>query len=82
MAEIDDKVVARLLADPFADQQIAAEMRAVVGVRYVCATAGCDWWGYSFVPEELCPRCGHMPIDRWAEHARAVRDYDKQGWIG
>ena len=58
--------------DPFGEPAIAEEMRQLLGIRYVCATLGCDWWGYTLIPEELCPRCGHMPVDRWKEHARAI----------
>lgn len=64
------------MTDPFQEPAVAAEMRAVVGVRYVCATLNCDWWGYAFHPDELCPKCGRMPIDRWVEHAKRVMAED------
>jgi hypothetical protein len=71
----EEKMMSKL--DPFADPEIAEEMRQMVGVRFVCATVGCDWFGNSFVEDELCPKCGHMPVDRWAAHVRAIiRTYE------
>jgi hypothetical protein len=60
--------------DPFDDPDMSAEMVELLGVRYVCSTIDCDWFGYKFNRDELCPKCGRMPIDRWAEHARHIKE--------
>lgn len=57
--------------DPFADPRIAAEMRAVLGVRYVCLN--CDWTGYHLTLNH-CPQCDGAPYDRWQAHAEQVRN--------
>ncbi len=57
-----------MMIDPFGDPGIAADMTAVVGVRFVCGSVGCDWLGWKV--EGVCPKCGHPPIDRWLDFAR------------
>lgn len=53
--------------DAFADPAIAAEMREVVGVRYVCMEDGCTWRGYRL---EDRPACGSSRVlDRWQAFA-------------
>lgn len=58
--------------DPFDNPAIAAEMRILQGVRYVCLTVGCDWSGY-VAENKKCPRCEDRALyDRWAEHAKRI----------
>ena len=63
-----------MMLDRFADPVIAAEMRQVMGVRYVCLGDECDWAGNVALDNDGgCPRCGHAVLDRWEWHAREVQ---------
>lgn len=58
--------------DRFADPAIAAEMRQVMGVRYVCLGDECDWAGNA-AADDTCPSCSREVLDRWDWHAREVQ---------